>query len=98
MPQFNFNRLVRFKSPSGQVHYGHVEGSGYSAETLLGISVPIYEGGNPWDPTFQRIEAEEEIAEVIMTPIPRLCPPSKKLIETGLKPNRTYAHSLRYWP
>ena len=59
-----FNRLVRFKSFSGEVYHGEVEEKAPTADQLIGKSVRVYKGHNPWDDDFTLSEEKEEIAEV----------------------------------
>lgn len=48
-----FNRLVRFQDESGETHYGEVEIAGEcTRESLTGLNVRVYEGGEPWDEGF----------------------------------------------
>lgn len=60
-----FERLVRFKNPAGVTFYGEVElKETPTKETLVGASVTVYEGGDPWDDSFKLTEKREQIAEV----------------------------------
>ncbi|KAI9836761.1 MAG: hypothetical protein M1819_000926 [Sarea resinae] len=59
-----FARLVRFKDPQGQVHYGEAPAK---AEDLVGAVVPVYDGKVPWNLTPS--ESSSEIAEVLC-PLP----------------------------
>jgi hypothetical protein len=68
MPSFKFERLVRFKNPAGQIHYGEVEEKNSTAESLSGKSVLVYKGENPWDDDFERTSRKETISEVRTTP------------------------------
>lgn len=65
MPDFNFNRMVRFRAPGGQIYYGEVAGPDLSTnENLVGSKVCIYQGKNPWDAQFVLSSTEREIEEV----------------------------------
>ncbi len=62
-----FSRLVRFKTPAGNVFYGEVPDSGNNLathETLIGSKVPVYKGVTPFDDNFTLTDQNEEIAEV----------------------------------
>lgn len=60
---FNFNRLVRFEDQKGQVHYG--EASIQDAQSdLIGQSLKIYEGSEPWDNDFHLTEDTATISRV----------------------------------
>ncbi len=61
-----FTRLVRFTNPAGRVHYGEAHGKDLTLEGLVGQTVPVYQGGNPWDADFTRTSNTEEIAQVYL--------------------------------
>jgi hypothetical protein len=61
----SFERLVRFKNPAGVTFYGEVElKETPTKETLVGASVTVYEGGDPWDDSFKLTKKREQITEV----------------------------------
>ena len=64
MSPFKFNRLVRFKNPAAEIYYGEVEEKESTAESLLGKSVVVYKGENPWDDDFERTSTKETIDQV----------------------------------
>jgi hypothetical protein len=68
MPPFNFERLVRFKNPAGDIFYGEVEKKDSTAESLSGQSVVVYEGENPWDDNFVRTSKKETVDQVLLPP------------------------------
>ena len=48
-----FKRLLRFKDDARDVWYGELDDlKQINEENLMGLDVPIYEGGDPWDPSF----------------------------------------------
>ena len=61
-----FTRLVRFADIFGEVWYGEADGKDLTREGLVGQSVPIYDGGNPWDEDFCRTSHTKEIAQVCL--------------------------------
>jgi hypothetical protein len=60
----NFKRLIRFRNPAGNIHYGEVDTIGSTLEKLLGETVPVFRGQSPWDDDFSQTSEREEIAEV----------------------------------
>jgi len=60
-----FSRLVRFKNPRGEVHYGEFEAKAPTWDQLVGTSVSVYKGDSPWDDNFTLSDEKEEIAEVL---------------------------------
>ena len=60
-----FGRLIRFKDASGSVFYGEVEqSSSLTEQGLTGLTVPIYNGSQPWDDEFA-LTGEKKIVETV---------------------------------
>ena len=59
-----FKRLVRFKSPTGIIQFGETDVQDPSKTSLVGTSVNVYSGLNPWDNDFKLTDEMAEIAEV----------------------------------
>lgn len=64
-----FNRLVRFKTSTGQVCFGEASETAslketFTRETLVGKSVRVFSGCSPWDKDFCLSEQREVIHEV----------------------------------
>lgn len=64
MASSKFIRLIRFADPSGKVCYGEADGKDLTKDGLVGQSVPIYHGQNPWDGDFALTSETREITEV----------------------------------
>lgn len=58
-----FNYLVRFRDAQDNIHYGEAGDIG-SESTLIGKTVDVYTGGNPWDDDFRLSGDKATIAEV----------------------------------
>ncbi|RVX69036.1 hypothetical protein B0A52_06749 [Exophiala mesophila] len=66
-----FGRLIRFKDASGSVFYGEVEqSSSLTEQGLTGLTVPIYNGSQPWDDEFA-LTGEKKIVETVLCPLPQ---------------------------
>lgn len=59
-----FKRLIRFKSTSAEIFYGEAGSITNLNESFVGKSVPVFHGGNPWDPDFRLTDQYETISEV----------------------------------
>lgn len=59
-----FKRLVRFKSTTGEIHFGETDVQDPSKESLEGSSAEIYSDVDPWDKDFKLTGEKAEIAEV----------------------------------
>jgi hypothetical protein len=60
-----FGKLLRFKTPSGQVCYGEARGlAQITKDSLMGAEVPIFNGGDPWSEDFKLSGRKEKVAEV----------------------------------
>ena len=65
-----FGKLIRFKNALGNVFYGEASAlETVTTDALIGAMIPVYEGGEPWDPTFRLTEQRETIAMVCCRPI-----------------------------
>jgi hypothetical protein len=61
----SFGKLLRFKNPSGNIFYGEAKDlPNVTKDGLIGATVPIFEGGEPWDPNFTPTGQTETVAEV----------------------------------
>lgn len=63
MNMASFQYLIRFKDESGNIKYGEV-GKPTSAESLIGSTVRVLEGINPWDPDLHLTEETAKVLEV----------------------------------
>ena len=63
-----FKRLVRFKSSVGTIHFGETDVRDPSKESLVGTSVRVYNGSNPWDSELKLTEEKAEIVEAWQLP------------------------------
>jgi hypothetical protein len=60
-----FTSLFRFCDDSGLVYYGEAgESSGHTKESLIGRSVPVFRGENPWDVDFALTGDQRKVVEV----------------------------------
>ena len=48
-----FDRLVRFANKCGQIFYGEAPTLAFDPSILIGEEVPVFEGGEPWNPGFK---------------------------------------------
>ncbi|OAL36621.1 hypothetical protein AYO20_04237 [Fonsecaea nubica] len=60
-----FKRLVRFEDHVGRANYGEVPESHNWADDLVGVSVPVYTGGLPWEQSFSLSTDTAKIAKVL---------------------------------
>ncbi|EXJ76274.1 uncharacterized protein A1O5_00782 [Cladophialophora psammophila CBS 110553] len=65
MVDSNFKRLIRFEDSSGAIHYGEVPESHLWHDDLTGVSVPLYNGGLPWESDFKRTQNTAKIVKVL---------------------------------
>jgi 2-keto-4-pentenoate hydratase/2-oxohepta-3-ene-1,7-dioic acid hydratase in catechol pathway len=65
-----FRRLVRFADSSGNTHYGELPDYHQWDADIVGITVPCYEGGLPWDSSFHLNKDKTETVANILCPIP----------------------------
>lgn len=64
-----FNKLIRFQDPQGTVRYGEVpQGVPWDAD-LVGLTVQLYEGAQPWDENFRLVQNTAKVA-ALLSPIP----------------------------
>lgn len=61
-----FDRLVRFTATDGQTCYGEL-GASPAPRDLVGKTVPVFSGLNPWDEDFVLNGKEATIKEVSVT-------------------------------
>jgi len=59
-----FDRLVRFANKDGQTFYGEVPPLAFDPSNLIGEGVPVFEGGEPWNPEFKLSGNTQTIAKV----------------------------------
>ena len=60
-----FGKLLRFKTSSGEAFYGEAKDLGnITRETLIGATVPIFQGDEPWASDFVPSDQKETVAEV----------------------------------
>ena len=64
MASRNFTRLVRFADASGKIWFGEADGNDLTNNGLVGQSVTVYRGENPWDADFAKTADVQEIAQV----------------------------------
>ncbi|RFU24406.1 hypothetical protein B7463_g11930, partial [Scytalidium lignicola] len=66
-----FDRLVRFRDVLGHIHHGEASKIPWEAD-LVGKTVPIYSGVDPWDENFRLTDEEATISEVLspLTSVP----------------------------
>jgi hypothetical protein len=71
----SFEKLLRFKNIAGETFYGEVgHMHTLTRDTLLGLSIPVFRAGDPWDSDFHLTGKKETIAEVCpltSAPLPR---------------------------
>lgn len=61
----NFKRLVRFEDDAGATHYGEVPESHRWQDDLAGVTLNIYEGGQPWESNFKLTKHTAKIVKVL---------------------------------
>ncbi|KAJ8117757.1 hypothetical protein OPT61_g1132 [Boeremia exigua] len=68
---FNFQRLVRFKSPCGGTFYGEL-GTGVVAthDSLIGLEVPIYGSTSILDDTPLTLDGSVKTIQEVLSPVP----------------------------
>ena len=59
-----FDRLVRFANKGGQTFYGEAPSLAFDPSILIGEEVPVFEGGEPWNPGFTLSGNTQTIAKV----------------------------------
>ena len=59
-----FDRLVRFANNDGQTFYGEAPPLAFDLSSLIGEKVPVFEGGEPWNPEFKLSGKTQTIAKV----------------------------------
>lgn len=72
MAASKFNRLIRFRTSAGKIHYGEAGDLESALDTLHGQTVRVYEGQNPWDSDFNLTSDREKIAEVSRSAIEKI--------------------------
>ncbi|ETS84431.1 hypothetical protein PFICI_02456 [Pestalotiopsis fici W106-1] len=60
-----FERLIRFVSTTGEVHFGEVPKEHPCDRTLIGEEVPLYKGTAPWDDTLELSGLTAKIQEIL---------------------------------
>lgn len=61
---YRINRLVRFVDNEGQTHYGEAPPQVIDPSDLIGEQVPVFEGGESWNPAFGLSGNAQKIAKV----------------------------------
>ncbi|KIW90827.1 uncharacterized protein Z519_08610 [Cladophialophora bantiana CBS 173.52] len=62
----SFGKLLRFKNVSGQILYGEVKSlDKITYDTIIGATVPVYDGEDPWAADFKLSGREETVSEVL---------------------------------
>ncbi|KAH7081442.1 fumarylacetoacetate hydrolase family protein [Paraphoma chrysanthemicola] len=65
----SFQRLLRFKNPSGSVFYGEAGSRSVAPTDLIGQEVQVYDGDSPWESNFKLSNHVETVQE-ILCPLP----------------------------
>lgn len=65
----SFRKLLRFKNAAGQILYGEADHvSEVTHDGLIGTSVPVYNGVDPWAANFGLTGSVDTVAEVSRVP------------------------------
>lgn len=65
MASVNFERLIRFVSTSGKIHFGEVPRDHPWDKDLVGIQVALYDGQSPWDENLKLNGQTAEVKDVL---------------------------------
>ena len=60
----SFKRLIRFSNLSREVFYGELGSERDWNEDLIGITIPVYNGQEPWAESFSLTDRVEAIDQV----------------------------------
>lgn len=60
-----FNRLVRFEDNHGGIHYGEISAKHKWTDSLVDLTVPVYDGTLPWEADFRLSERTAKIVKVL---------------------------------